>query len=52
LIKASKSKKEGKKLKNLQNISNEMREAVLSRYFAKCKRKYAFTFFEWRRKRL
>lgn len=28
-----------------------MREAVLNRYFGKCKRKYAAAFFEWRRKR-
>lgn len=28
-----------------------MREAVLQRYFNKCKRKYAAAFFEWRKKR-
>jgi hypothetical protein len=28
-----------------------MREAVLNRYFKKCKLKHALDFFEWRRKR-
>ena len=32
-------------------MTNEMRDAVLSRYYQKCKRKHAATYFEWRKKR-
>lgn len=44
-----KAKKETKKLKALQQISTEMRDAVLSRYFNKCKKKHSAAYFEWRR---
>lgn len=51
LLQLIKAKKEGKKVKALQQISNEMRDAVLSRYYQKCKRKHAASYFEWRKKR-
>ena len=51
IIALVKAKKEGKKLKALQQITTEMREAVLRRYFMKCKKKYSASFFEWRRRR-
>lgn len=51
IISIVKAKKDGKKLQKLQVITPDMREAVLNRYFGKCKRKYAAAFFEWRRKR-
>lgn len=47
-----KQKKDPKRLSKLQSITPDMREAVLKRYFAKCLRKHAASFFEWRRKRL
>lgn len=51
LLQMIKAKKEGKKVKALQQMSNEMRDAVLSRYYQKCKRKHAALYFEWRKKR-
>lgn len=35
----------------MQSISNEIRNAVIMRYFDKCKAKYNKDFFEWRNKK-
>ena len=51
LLSLVKKKKETKKIAKLQNISPEIREAVIQRYFNKCKMKHAYAFFEWRRKK-
>ena len=48
---AKKKKDKNSKLVKIQNITSEMKEAVLLRYFNKCKLKHAAAFFEWRRKR-
>ena len=48
---AKNQKKEAKKMNKIQMIPPDIREAVLLRYFAKCKRKHAAAFFEWRIKR-
>eukprot|EP00347_Sterkiella_histriomuscorum_P018909 403343705 len=51
LLTIIKKKKDKSKLFKLQNISHDVKEAVLLRYFNKCKIKHASQFFEWRRKR-
>lgn len=49
LFKKKKSKKDQDFLMALQTMRAEMREAVLKRYFRKCKNKHAAQFFEWRK---
>ena len=45
LLTVIKKKKDKSKIIKLQSISPEIREAVLSRYFNKCKIKHAAAFF-------
>ena len=50
IVKKSKQKSDkSSKLYKLQNITTEMKEAVLTRYFTKCKMKHAAGFFEEKR---
>ncbi|CDW76772.1 UNKNOWN [Stylonychia lemnae] len=51
LMDVIKKKKDKVKLTKLQNINPEIRDAVLNRYYNKCRIKHASAFFNWRKKR-
>jgi hypothetical protein len=49
LFKRKKNKKDTDLILKIQSTSTEMRDAVLQRYFRKCKNKHASEFFAWRK---
>ena len=49
LIKSKGNKKAANKLQGIQAMSDKMRDAVIKRYFDKCKARHTEQFFQWRR---